>query len=118
MSIFDEVLDQEHLTVAETKALLEDVETEQAADPDREIQYELARSLEHVNRFATLDPDEASALVEELTDLDHVNEKLAVKITDLLPQSRDELRAVYAQERYELDGDELDAVLDLVAKYA
>ncbi len=39
------------------------------------------------------------------------------KIADLLPQSRDELRAVYAQERYALDGDELDEVLNVVAKY-
>ncbi|HKJ59240.1 MAG TPA: RNA polymerase Rpb4 family protein, partial [Halobacteriales archaeon] len=33
-------------------------------------------------------------------------------------QSRDELRAVYAQERYTLSGDELDEILDVVAKYA
>jgi DNA-directed RNA polymerase subunit F len=36
----------------------------------------------------------------------------------LLPQSRDELRAVYAQQRYALSGDELDEILNVVAKYA
>jgi len=41
-----------------------------------------------------------------------------VKITDLLPEDRTELRSVFAQERYSLDGEELDEVLSIVAKYA
>jgi len=41
-----------------------------------------------------------------------------VKIADLLPEDRTELRSVFAQERYSLDGDELDDVLNVVAKYA
>jgi DNA-directed RNA polymerase subunit F len=118
MTIFKETVEEEYLTVAETKALLAEVEAEQTADPDHELRYELARALQHVNTFATLDPEEAQELVGELQELENVDEKLAYKITDLLPQSRDELRAVYAQERYSLSGDELDEILDTVAKYA
>jgi DNA-directed RNA polymerase subunit F len=47
-----------------------------------------------------------------------VDEPTAIKIADLLPQDRDELRAVFAQERYALNGDELDAILNTVKKYA
>jgi DNA-directed RNA polymerase subunit F len=96
MTIFKRKESEEYLTVSEVKAFLEDVEAERAADEDRELRYELARAIEHVNRFAAT---------------------TAIKIADLLPQSRDELRAVYAQERYALDGDELDEVLNVVAKY-
>jgi DNA-directed RNA polymerase subunit F len=117
MTIFKEKVDEEYLTIAEVKQLLEDVEAERAADEERELRYELARAIEHVNRFAVLDGEESRELVEELLELEKVDEPTAFKIADLLPQSRDELRAVYAQERYALSGDELDDVLNVVAKY-
>jgi DNA-directed RNA polymerase subunit F len=117
MTIFKDTIDEEYLTVAEAKELLADVESERVAN-ERELRYELARAIDHVNRFGTLDPEESREIVAELQELEKVDEKTAYKITDLLPQSRDELRAVYAQERYALDGDELDEVLDVVAKYA
>jgi len=118
MSIFKEKLDEEYLTVSEAKEILADVEVERAADEDREMRYELARAIEHANRFAVLDPAESRELVAELRELEKVDEPTAYKIADLLPQSRDELRAVFAKERYALDGDELDEVLNVVAKYA
>ena len=118
MTIFNEVVDEEYLTVSEAKELLADVEAERADEDDREMRYELARAVEHVNRFGTLDPEESRELVAELRELEKVDEKTAYKIADLLPRDRDELRAVYAQERYSLSGEELDAVLDVVAKYA
>ncbi|MFC6874688.1 RNA polymerase Rpb4 family protein [Halobellus marinus] len=117
MTIFKEKVDEEYLTVSEVKTLLEDVEAERAADEERELRYELARAIEHVNRFATLDPEESRDLVEELLEVEKVDATTAIKIADLLPESRDELRAVYAQERYALDGDELDEILNVVAKY-
>jgi len=118
MTIFKEHVDEEYLTTAEVKELLSDVERERAASDERELPYELARTIEHVNRFAVLETEESLELVEELQELEKVDEATAYKITELLPQSRDELRAVYAQERYTLDGDELDEILDVVAKYA
>ena len=118
MTIFKEHVDEEYLTTSEVKELLEDVERERAADEERELPYELARTIEHVNRFAVLEAEESIELVEELLELEKVDEATAYKITELLPQSRDELRAVYAQERYTLSGDELDEILDVVAKYA
>lgn len=118
MTIFKEKLDEEYLTVSEAKELLADVEAERAIDEDREMRYELARAIEHVNRFAVLDPEESRELVVDLQEFEKVDEATAYKIADLLPQDRDELRAVYAQERYTLSGEELDEILDTVAKYA
>ncbi|WP_435349639.1 RNA polymerase Rpb4 family protein [Haloarchaeobius sp. HRN-SO-5] len=117
MTIFKEKLEEEYLTVSKAKELLADIEEERALDEDREMRYELARAIEHVNRFAVLDVDEAQDLVEELQELEKVDEPTAYKIANLLPQDRTELRALYAQERYSLDGDELDEILNVVAKY-
>ncbi len=118
MTIFKEIVDEEYLTVTGTKALLSEIEAERAADPDREMRYELARVIEHVNRFAVLSPEDANELVSDLRELEKVNEATAYKIADLLPRDRDELRSVYAKERYSLSGDELDEILNLVSQYA
>ena len=118
MTIFKEVLDEEHLTTPEAKELLADIETERALDEDREMRYELARAIEHVNRFATLEAEESRELAEELLELEKVDDATAYKIADVLPGDRDELRTLFAQGRYTLSGEELDDVLDLVAKYA
>jgi len=118
MTIFKEKLDEQYVTTAEAKEILVEIESERAADEDRDLRYELARAIEHVNRFADLDADESRELVEELTEFDRIDASTAVKIADLLPEDRTELRSVFAQERYSLDGDELDDVLDVVAKYA
>jgi DNA-directed RNA polymerase subunit F len=118
MTIFKEIVDEEYLTVAEAKELLADIETERALDEEREMRYELARAIEHVNRFAEMSGDDARAMVEELQELEKVNEATAHKIADLLPRDRDELRSVFSQSRYSLEGDELDDVLNVVAKYA
>ena len=117
MTLFKQKLDEEYLTLAETKALLADIEAERAADPEREMRYELARAIDHVNRFADLTPAEARAFVEDLEGLEKVDEPTAYKIANLKPENRDELRAIYAQERYSLSGDELDAILDVVAAH-
>jgi len=118
MTIFKEVLDEEYLTTPEAKELLSDIENERALDEDREMRYELARAIEHVNRFAVLEAEESRELIGELLELEKVDEPTAYKITNLLPEDRDELRSVFAQERYSLSGDELDDVLDVVARYA
>ncbi|ELY48334.1 RNA polymerase Rpb4 family protein [Natronorubrum sulfidifaciens] len=118
MTIFKEIVDEEFLTVSETKELLADIEAERALDEDRELRYELARAIEHVNRFTVLEPEDAQALVDDLQDLEKVDEATAYKITNLLPRNRDELRSVYAQQRYSLSGDELDEILNVIAKYA
>jgi DNA-directed RNA polymerase subunit F len=117
MTIFKEKLDEEYLTTPEAKELLADIERERALNENREMPYNLSRAIEHVNRFAVLDAEESRELVEELLELEKVNGATAYKIADLLPQDRDELRAVYAQERFTLSGDELDEILNVVAKY-
>lgn len=118
MTIFKEKVDEEYVTIAEVKTLLNDVEAERAADDERDLRYELARAIEHVNRHAELDAEESRELVEQLMELEKVTEKLAHRIADLLPADRTELRAIYAKERFTLDGEELDEILNVVAQYA
>jgi DNA-directed RNA polymerase subunit F len=53
-------------------------------------------------------------LVEELLKLEKVKPDIAFRIANIAPKSRDELRAIYAKEKFSLSGDELDEILELV----
>lgn len=117
MTIFKEKLDEEYITISEAKSLLNEVEDERADDEERDLRYELARAIEHVNRHAVLEAEESRELVEDLLELDKVSPEIAHRIADLLPEDRTELRAIYANERFSLDGEELDDILDVIAKY-
>lgn len=116
MTIFKKTVAEQHLTVAEAKKILQRLETERAAE-EREMRYELSRAVEHANRFAELDPEDAQAFIDELLTYENVTKKTAHKIADLKPRDRDELRSIYAQERFSLSGEELDDILAVVSKY-
>ena len=75
MTIFKETLESEYVTTAEAKELLAEIEQERALDEDREMRYELARAIDHVNRFAAMDAEDGRALVEELLELEKLDEK-------------------------------------------
>ena len=118
MTIFKEKVSEEYLTTAETKEILADLEMERAADEEREMRYELKRSIEHVNHFAMLDAEESLEFVEQLRELEKVDEATAHKTANPRPPDRDELRAIYAQQRHSLSGDELDDILAIDKQYA
>lgn len=114
--IVKEKLGEEYVTLAEVKEELNQ-QAEQRADDDREMAYELRTAIDHANEFAVLETDEAKDLLDELEGLEKVDSFVAHKIVDLLPEDRDQLRAVYAKERYSVSSDELDEILNIVAKY-
>jgi len=114
--IVKEKLDEEYMTVAEVKEILNDIADERG-EQDREMAFELRRSLDHANEFAVLEADEAQELLDELLELEAVDDFVGHKIVDLLPRNRDELRSVYAKERYTVDSEEMDEILNIVAKY-
>ncbi|XGI82988.1 RNA polymerase Rpb4 family protein [Halorutilales archaeon Cl-col2-1] len=114
--IVKEKLDEEYVSLAEVKEVLNQVSEERAAQ-DREMSYELRRAIDHANELAELEAEESRELIDEVSEFEKVDELVAHKIADLLPATRDEIRSIFAEERYTLTGDELDEILDVVAKY-
>ncbi|MDY6776113.1 MAG: RNA polymerase Rpb4 family protein [Halobacteria archaeon] len=114
--IVKEKLDEEYVSLAEVKEVLNEV-SEERADQDREMSYELRRAIDHANELAELEAEEARELIDEVSEFEKVDQLVAHKIADLLPATRDEIRSIFAEERYTLTGDELDEILDVVAKY-
>jgi len=113
--IVKEVLNEELLTLAEVKEILSDI-AEERRERDLELAYEFRKALHHAELFAKASPEKSRELVNKLLELEKMKPVIAIRIADLIPQSRDELRAVYAKEKYTLSSEELDQILELVAE--
>jgi DNA-directed RNA polymerase subunit F len=105
-------VEEEYLSLAEIKALLE---TEKAARG--ELNQEQAYALSHASLFARIDPAKVPALVKELMAIPLMSPGTAVKIADLLPTHLDDVRGVFAKERYSLSKEDAEKVLEIIGKY-
>jgi DNA-directed RNA polymerase subunit F len=110
------MIGEERVTLAELKEILAQVEGERR-EKGTEMSYELRRSIDHVNHLAKTTGEKSRTLVEELQKREKMKPDIAYRIANIMPRTRDELRAVYAKERFTLTGDELDAILSLVAAH-
>ena len=109
--IVKSILKEELLTLAEVRAILDEIRTKRASE--EELGYELRRAIRHAELFSKGTAEESRLMVEELNKLEKMSPDIAIKIADIRPKTRDELRAIYAKERYNLSEEELDAILDI-----
>jgi DNA-directed RNA polymerase subunit F len=109
------VLEEENLTLSEVKEILVEMMT---PNSEEEFTYEFRRALDHVNTFSKLTGSQARELVNELKNLEKMKEEIAIRIADIIPLSRDELRSIYAKERFSLTEEELDEILDIIARFS
>jgi len=105
-------LEEEYLTLAEIKNLLEKEKDARGA-LSREQQY----ALQHSQLFSKLGVTKTRELIKELMDIPLMTIPNAVKIADALPANADDVRAIMAKERFALSKEDTDKVLQLAAKY-
>jgi DNA-directed RNA polymerase subunit F len=110
------ILSEERVTLSEVRDVLSGVEAERL-EAGREMSYELRKSIEHANQLAKIPAGNSRALVEELLKVEKMKPDIAFRIANVVPRSRDELRGVYAKEKFSLTGEELDEILGLVASH-
>jgi DNA-directed RNA polymerase subunit F len=110
--IVKSVLQEDLLTLAEVKELLDQIRLKRA--DEEELGYELRRAIRHADLFAKGTAEEGQAMVAELMKHEKMNKQIAVKIADVRPASKDELRAIYAKERFTLSEEELNSILEIV----
>ena len=110
--IVKSVLQEDLLTLAEVKEILDQIRDRRS--DEEELGYELRRAIRHAEIFSKGTAEESRALVAELMKLGKMNLEIAVKIADIKPVNKDELRAIYAKERFTLSEEELDNILEIV----
>lgn len=107
------IISEEKVTLPEMRGVLLGVESERIA-AEKEMSYEFRRSIEHANQLAKTTPEKAEALVSELTKMEKMKPEIAYRIANIMPKTRDEVRAIFAKERYTLSTEELDSIIEVV----
>ncbi|SVB70884.1 uncharacterized protein METZ01_LOCUS223738 [marine metagenome] len=79
-----------------------------------QIQYEHKLALDHVHLLAKIGPKESKAIMEKVIELEHVNDYYAAKIADILPMHPDDVRPIFARERFSVGRDEIDSIIAAV----
>jgi DNA-directed RNA polymerase subunit F len=100
------------LTLAEIKALLEREEQDRKA-----LNMEQKYALTHAQMFAKLSVEDGRKLVQELMEVEMMTTSNAVKLVDTLPTHPEDVRAVFAKERFSLSKEAVDQVVQIVSKY-
>jgi len=100
------------VSLAEIKDLLE---REKVARPA--LSMEQSYAYQHASTFARVTPEQAQKLVKDLSEIPMMSEFNAVKIADVLPTHADDVRAIFAKERFALSKEDMDRVLEIVRQY-
>jgi len=105
------VISNRSATLAEVAEVLEKRKGE------GELGFEQQTTLAYAQKYAKLSKKKAAELIEELQKTDKIKPAVAVKIADILPKNSDQLRLIFANERYSLTSAEIEEVLKIVKKY-
>jgi len=101
------------VSLAEVKNILKKISKER-----KELLYEQKIALEHAEKFAKLSAKETKDLITDLMKLDHMDELQAYKIADILPNTEDDIKAIFAKERYTPNDKEIKNILEIVKKHS
>ena len=101
------------VSLSEVKNILKKISKER-----KELLYEQKIALEHAEKFAKLSAKETKDLITDLMKLDHMDELQAYKIADILPNTEDDIKAIFAKERYTPNDKEIKNILEIVKKHS
>lgn len=112
-------LEERYLTISETKELLERRKAEgMVENPEEPMFYEARVSLEHAERFARLKPEQVAELKEKLLGLfEWIDERIAVKLVDFMPEDYFDIRVLFAKEDYMPTREEAEEIIRLLDDY-
>ena len=82
-----------------------------------EMLYEQRIALEHAQKFAKLPVKKTNDMIKELMKLEFLEQVHAYKIADLLPNTKDDIKTIFAKERITLSEDNIKKILEIVGKY-
>ena len=107
-----ELLERKPVTLSHVKHVLESRDM-----TGKEPTFEQTQTLEYTAKFARLSNDKAETLYNNLLNMDGVNEELAVKLVDFLPEDEEGVKILLPKPNTLTDA-QVGEVLALVKKHA
>lgn len=108
------------MKILETKAvpMAEAKEFLLAREKEKELGYEQKLAAEHLKKFARLKPEDSKKLVSDLEEIIKMSSETLAQVVNLLPKTADELRLIFAREKFSPTEEEVKKILDAVKKLA
>jgi DNA-directed RNA polymerase subunit F len=111
------VLEERPTSLAEVGSILKGKEEVYVA-AGGELLYEQKKALEHAAKFGKISEKDAKEMMGKLSSLEMVlGAERIVKIIDLMPKSVDDIRAIFAKERFKYTEEEIKKIIDVVDQY-
>ena len=82
-----------------------------------DLSFEQQSTFEYLKKHSKTTKINAEKLKEELDKFSFIDEKIAVKIIDLMPSNAEELKMLFATTRHTISDDVAKEVLEIVNKY-
>lgn len=108
------------MKILETKAvpMAEAKEFLLAREKEKELGYEQKLAAEHLKKFSKLKVEDSKKLVSELDGILKMSSETLAQVVNLLPKTADELRLIFAKEKFSPSEEEIKKILDAVKKVA
>ncbi len=104
------VVEGRPICMSEAKTVLDAM-----SESTEELNYEQRITIDYLSKFVNTSTEESRKLVNDLLKLNQkIKPELAVKIADILPADEEDVRAIFAKERFTLTKDEIKAILELI----
>ncbi len=106
------ILEEEAISYAEAKEIMESVEKE-----TQEMGYEQKITLDFLRSCVILDAESAREAKEELKkEIPELKDTHIAMILNILPEEEEDVKIIFAKERIELDETKMKEILEIVAK--
>ncbi len=109
MAIGKQTVSEKPVSVSEVKKILEDRKER------GELTYEQKVTLEYAQEFGKTGPRKLKEALEKLADMG-IDEKVAVRIADVKPTTKEELKLIFEKTRLGLKDEQVKKILDIAAE--
>lgn len=100
------------ITLEQVKEILE-----KEQQTREELSHEQGLAVTHCQQFVEISADKANKLFKELKKMEQISDTNAAKIAEILPTHADDVRMIFAKERFTLSQKDIDTILEIVSKY-
>ena len=112
-----DVLEEKSVSLPEVADILKGKEKEYV-EREVEMLYGQRRALDHSSKFSKVSSKDAVEMTSKLSEIDlTLSAERIIKIIDLMPKTVDDIRAIFAKERFKYTEDEIKKIIDVVDQY-
>ncbi|MEM3411726.1 MAG: RNA polymerase Rpb4 family protein [archaeon] len=100
-----DVIEKQPISVAEVKNTLQKMEE------DQELTYEQKLAFDHAQKVTKLGPRKAKEIIAKLMEDFKISEDIATQIVDVQPKNSESLKSILAQNKINIDDDQIKKII-------